>query len=767
MRKSIIAVTVVIGALFSPAIRAAQNEAPKPEVIVKQMADYLGKLPAFSCAVEFTIHFQAQGRENNSSTSMDIRLQRPNRLAIVITNGDMGMTVVSDGKNVTQYMPSLKRYVVSEAPGTLAELSHAEGITLGMGAGLLPIDGDEFYKTLTAGVTASEYLGTEKIGDVLCHHLKFTQESFNWELWVEVGDRPLPHKVVPDFSGRMANRPGMEDAKLEYIVTLSNWNVAPKFTDDDFKFEPPAGAEQVDSLFEGMEREEGPHPLLGQDAPAFETTDVEGKPIDLKGLLGKNVIMLDFWATWCGPCIQAMPEVDGVAKKFADKGLVFYGVNEGEDAETIKEFLKSSELEVPVALDQDQKIGEMYHVSGIPQTVLIGKDGKVQVVHIGFSDGLGATLTKEVEALLEGKDLAKEALAKAEEAKKKRTVTIKKIETAGVTPAWSVPGQWTGVAAQPKGDIVFATSEDKGIAAVNTAGEIKQQVAAMNRGVLRLANVAGDETPEFLVFQLWSSGLKAIGADGKELWQYPAGDGIDDVCAADINGDGLDEVIVGYNGGTGLHAVDQAGKELWKFNEIGNVWHVTAGKFDDDDKVDVATTSAQGVVHVFDAAGKKVKDIEVPVYGHMVRIASLGDGSRLAVVTGSGENGEIMVGIDFAGETKFTIPLAAGGASHVNDMVIAASMPWAAVAMRGGLVSIVDLESAQVVARVTGQGQTPNVGWLGRKDQSPLLVVATGKELNAFEVTPTDVNAKQNAENGNVPPAEKPAEAGANGQPEE
>jgi peroxiredoxin len=766
MRKTTIVLAVATFALTLPMLRAAENEAPKPEDVVKQMADYLGKLPAFSCAVEFTIHFRAQGRENNSTTSMDIRLERPNRLAIVVTNGEMGMTVISDGKNVTQHMPALNRYVVSEAPGTLAELSHAEGITLGMGAGLLPIDGDELYKTLTAGVTGSEYLGTEKIGDVECHHVRFTQESFNWELWVEVGDRPVPHKVVPDFSGRMANRPGMEDAKLEYIVTLTNWNVAPKFADNDFKFEPPAGAEQVDSLFEGMEREEGPHPLLGQDAPAFETTDVEGKPIDLKSLLGKNVIMLDFWATWCGPCVQAMPEVDGVAKKFADKRLVFYGVNEGEDAETIKEFLKSSELEVPVALDQDQKIGEMYHVSGIPQTVLIGKDGKVQVVHIGFSDGFGATLTKEVEALLEGKDLAKEALAKAEEAKKKRTVTVKKVETVGVTPAWSAPGQWTGVAGQANGKLVYATSADKGIAGVNEAGEIKQEIAATNSGVLRLANLAGDAAPEFLVYQLWSSGLKAFGADGKELWQYPAGDGIDDVCAADINGDGLDEVIIGYNGGTGLHVVNPAGKELWKFNEIGNVWHVTAGKFDDDDNVDIVTTSAQGVVHVFDSAGKKVKDIEVPVYGHMVRVAALGDGSRLAIVTGSGEEGETLVGVNSAGEVKLTVALSAGGASHVADMVIASGMPWAAVAMRDGLVNVVDLESAQVVARVTGQGKTPQVAWLSRSDKTPLLVVATGKELNAFEVTPTDVNAKANAENADAPPDQESADAGTSGQPE-
>ena len=69
----------------------------------------------------------------------------------------------------------------------------------------------------------------------------------------------------------------------------------------------------------------------GRRRPPFTTDDLEGHPIDLKKNLGKNVIMLDFWATWCGPCIQAMPQVDAVAKKFAPKGLVFYAVNAGEE----------------------------------------------------------------------------------------------------------------------------------------------------------------------------------------------------------------------------------------------------------------------------------------------------------------------------------------------------------------------------------------------------------------------------------------------------
>jgi thiol-disulfide isomerase/thioredoxin len=228
-------------------------------------------------------------------------------------------------------------------------------------------------------------------------------------------------KIVPDLTKQFVNAEGfMQGAKMEYVVTLKDWNVEPKFTEADFAFTPPDGAAKVENLFEGLAdaaaEEEAPHALIGQPAPPFKTVGLDDKPIDLAAHVGKDIVMLDFWATWCGPCVEAMPKVDGVAKKFADRGLVFYAVNVQEDIETIKEFLKTSELEVPVAMDADGKITESYGVSGIPQTVLIGKDGKVQVVHIGYSDSLGEHLSQQVEDLLAGKDLAAEALKKAEEA---------------------------------------------------------------------------------------------------------------------------------------------------------------------------------------------------------------------------------------------------------------------------------------------------------------------------------------------------------------
>jgi peroxiredoxin len=387
----------------------------KPEDVLRQMADYYAKLPAFSCKVDSTLDITSQGQSNKNSSKLTVRFERPNKFAFILDEGMMGMTTVSDGKKATQYFPAMRRYAVKEVPENLTELFDfgvpAPITMLGMNGDWIPTSGDELFKRLTDGVTESKYLGKKKVGEVECHHLQFVQEEFDWAIWIQVGKEPLVQKIVPDLAKQLASAgEQFQNTKLSFTVTFSDWNLAPKFTPADFEFTPPTGAQKVDELF--APPEEPPHPLLGQAAPAFTTEDLEGHPIDLKKNLGKNVIMLDFWATWCGPCIQAMPQVDAVAKQFAPKGLVFYAVNAGEEPDAIKQFFATSKMEMPVALDQKNEIGPLYNVEGIPQTVLIGKDGKVQVVHVGFNSQLGKLLTKDIQGLLAGKDLAAETLAK-------------------------------------------------------------------------------------------------------------------------------------------------------------------------------------------------------------------------------------------------------------------------------------------------------------------------------------------------------------------
>ncbi len=459
MRRNLLSLTIaVIVAIGCSCTALAQSVAPgrvpaagakkkinsKADELLKQMADYVGKLPAFSCHVESDFELKIKDHDNKSHTKMTVRLQRPNRIAMIVDDGAMGMTVISDGKQLTQYLPMNKRYIVSEAPPGLEGVTDVDAdlpITmLGTTEVVIPTSGADFYRNLMDAVMKSDVVGQEKVGDVLCNHCRFIQDDFDWDIWIEAGKQPLVRKVSLDLAKQMEDAgPQMKDAKISFVLTLSDWNVSPKFTVADFTFNPPTGAKKVDELIESREP---PHPLLGQPAPPFVTTDLNGHPIDLKKYIGKNVVMLDFWATWCGPCVEAMPDVEEVAKQYGSKGLVFYAVNAGEDVVAVKQFLQESKLNPPVAMDEKKEIGPMYGVRGIPQTVLIGKDGKVQVVHVGYNSRLPKLLAKEINELLAGKDLATETLAKAEAAAKDSSNT-EEPESEGANPQKSrtVPAQ--------------------------------------------------------------------------------------------------------------------------------------------------------------------------------------------------------------------------------------------------------------------------------------------------------------------------------------
>jgi peroxiredoxin len=189
-------------------------------------------------------------------------------------------------------------------------------------------------------------------------------------------------------------------------LDFTDWDLEKKPADDDFVFTPPEGAKKAKSLAEALTPKQPPHPLLGESAPEFTVKDLEGNEVSLASYKDKDAVILDFWSTWCGPCTAALPIISKVAGEFADKNVTFYAVNVGESPDVIKEFLTESKLNVPVLLDEDSSISELYGVSGIPQTVLIDKTGRIQVVHVGFGGDLEQKLTQELNDILAGKDLA-------------------------------------------------------------------------------------------------------------------------------------------------------------------------------------------------------------------------------------------------------------------------------------------------------------------------------------------------------------------------
>ncbi len=143
-------------------------------------------------------------------------------------------------------------------------------------------------------------------------------------------------------------------------------------------------------------------PLLNQEPKPFKLPLLTGGEFDLAAEKGK-VIVLDFWATWCGPCVKSLPEMIDELSFFDPKKVRFIGMNQAEGKEQVARFLETRGWQFEVALDASQRVGQQFGVEGIPHTVIVGPDGKVAYVKTGYEPGGAKKVAEVLRKLLEGR----------------------------------------------------------------------------------------------------------------------------------------------------------------------------------------------------------------------------------------------------------------------------------------------------------------------------------------------------------------------------
>ena len=137
----------------------------------------------------------------------------------------------------------------------------------------------------------------------------------------------------------------------------------------------------------------------GSPAPQFTLGSRAGQSVSLAQYKGQ-VVMLNFWASWCGPCRQEMPLLESIYKKYNRLGFTMIGVNVEPDSNAANEWLKATPVSFPILYDKDSKVSKMYDVAGMPSTVIIDRTGKVRWLHKGFTPGAENEYMDQIRSLV-------------------------------------------------------------------------------------------------------------------------------------------------------------------------------------------------------------------------------------------------------------------------------------------------------------------------------------------------------------------------------
>ncbi len=345
---------------------------------------------------------------DQSSVSGTLAVARPDRLAVALGEGG---GVLTDGRRVWFHRPELKQYRETELGDIERLVPFVPAMTDVAHPALLALSGVELEDVL-ARMEVTSYTPAEPpqrqarlegrvealleglpAGAPMSFSATFDEETaLLSELTVDVS-APLSQALAENLA-RRGIRASVQEARLSLrFAGIAADQAVPA---DTFTFRPPEDYQEVERFGAQAQQPDG-------GAPDFTGTTLQGEQLSLADLRG-NVVVLDFWATWCGPCRQALPHIEELAREFAGRPVRVIGVNlDGPDAESqVRALVEQEELTFTQLLDSEQAIARSYNVRAIPHIVVIDATGAVRHAQDGFNPETKDELRALIEQLLAG-----------------------------------------------------------------------------------------------------------------------------------------------------------------------------------------------------------------------------------------------------------------------------------------------------------------------------------------------------------------------------
>lgn len=370
--------------------QAAPQTATKMQGVSPLVASLLQKsiktYTGFKSYQHVALYKMAQG-ERSSQSKFDLALQRPNKFCFKQEGRSM-VTAISDGKNFTLYRGDLGEYTKKPAPATYKGINIVDDVMfqpMGTYVVALLLQGDPM-----ADKDVKQALQKATLGKLV------TEGGKQWQTV------NLPFGQGPAFVFYFDVKTGLigkatmnvEEQKFTLTETLSEVKTNQPVEASLFAFEAPKTAKLVKTFTDPQAAQEAEMKALlakyeGKPAIDFTLKDRKGNDVSLASLKGK-VVIVDFWASWCGPCKAIMPVLQEINEKYADKGVVILGVNTWDKKDDCDKFLAdNTKYTFTILMDPAETNGEesvatkLYGVHGIPTTLFIDKEGVLKTYAIG------------------------------------------------------------------------------------------------------------------------------------------------------------------------------------------------------------------------------------------------------------------------------------------------------------------------------------------------------------------------------------------------
>lgn len=388
--KSIAVMILALGLLGG--CKSSPNINEESLNVLQQVEDQYRSLESFRLGARITTDLDGGRRKQTIDIPLTYAVSRPDKMRLEVRHERAPITMISDGSVTWTYNPSSDQYSRTEA-SAFQDVSDS-------GDGLNATDRQFFelaqsltqpYAKITDQLKSARILKSESL-----IFQNDSADTFVIEATYKEGDQQMPseasvsptlywvskdqHLVLKQLDSYTLPAKKSEDSvQVTETTVIHSFEQNPTFSSSTFNFDTPGDAERVNEVSLGGRSGSS---MEGREAPSFTLTNLAGKEVSLQDYRG-NIVMLDFWATWCAPCRRAHPDIQELYEEYKEDGVVVLGIN-NEGRNTARQYMQKHDYSFPTLLDTTDATAREYGVNAMPYYFVIDRDGKISSEIVGY-----------------------------------------------------------------------------------------------------------------------------------------------------------------------------------------------------------------------------------------------------------------------------------------------------------------------------------------------------------------------------------------------